>query len=88
MIAGQVRPLRQSSGTQNKSPSGLWTHPFESRSSSGIARPEKASGLLDREATVGVSNKNELTLKTKLDYIQASPCFVFTCASHIRMVLS
>ena len=88
MIAGQVRPSRQSSGTQNRSPSGPWTHPFESRRLAGIGRPEKASRLLDREATVGLSDKNELTLKTKLDYIQGSPCSVFTCASHIRIVLS
>ena len=78
-IAGQVRPLRQSSGTQNKSPSGPRTHPFESSRSDGIGRPEKTfrGGRLDEslnpEATLRPSDKNGvilrsyLTLETHLD---------------------
>jgi hypothetical protein len=42
VIAGQVRPWRQSSGTQNKSPSALRTHPFEDNSSAGMGRPDSA----------------------------------------------
>jgi hypothetical protein len=51
MIARQVRPMRQSAGTQNKGPSGPRTHPFASRRSTGIGRPERTDrgkGLLDK----------------------------------------
>jgi hypothetical protein len=42
MIAGQVRPWRQSSGTQNKGPSVPCTHPSGFRLLMGMGRPERA----------------------------------------------
>ena len=66
MIAGQVKPLRQSSGTQNRSPSALRTHPFESNIAVAIGKPERAfagrwllAGLLNSGGTIQPSGGDE-----------------------------
>jgi len=66
MIAGKVRPWRQSSGTQNKSPSVPRTQPLESSIFVGIGRPESEfkgrwslDRLLDPEKILRPSGENK-----------------------------
>src|SRR5450432_1557967 len=73
VIAGQVRPWRQSSGTQNKIPSVLWTQPLESSSAVGMGRPERAfrgrwlfNRFLDAERTLWPPGKCQIRSNTEL----------------------
>jgi hypothetical protein len=82
MIAGQVRPWRESSGTQNRSPSGPWTQPLESSSWAGIGTPEKTfrgiAGSFNSEGPLALSGRNEHTSRSNFygNKTHLSPCFL------------